>query len=30
MDAATLNAVTWTIPNALCLIGSRMATSGTA
>ncbi len=23
MDPATLNAVTWTIPNALCLIGSR-------
>lgn len=23
MDAATLNAVTWSIPNALCLIGSR-------
>ena len=22
MDAATLNAVTWTIPNALCLVGS--------
>lgn len=23
MDASTLNAVTWSIPNALCLIGSR-------
>ncbi len=23
MDTGTLNAVTWTIPNALCLIGSR-------
>ena len=23
MDPATLNAVTWTIPNALCLVGSR-------
>ena len=25
MEAATLNAVTWAIPNALCLIGSRDA-----
>jgi len=23
MDVATLNTVTWTIPNALCLVGSR-------
>ena len=23
MDASTLNAVTWSIPNALCLVGSR-------